>query len=111
LFWLHVVSCCILICGWIVYKELHVFFSDPDPVGLTVDQEKGGSGGSGGAGEGGGAGGSVQEETGPTGIVVPASTAVPIELVLQAEEAALVGLKLVEKGHVGGLAPYAYIIP
>jgi hypothetical protein len=83
-------------------------------VRLTVDQEKGGDrdgpwcegvaaalrgGRGGGAAAGSGGGYGVQEETDPTGIVVPASTAVPIELRLQLEEASLVGLKLVEKSH------------
>ena len=90
-------------------EAFYIFFSDPDPMGLTVDQEKGGGSSSGGgssggsdSGSGGGGaivGGGIQEETDPTGIVVPASTAVPIELCLQLEEASLVGLKLVEKGH------------
>jgi hypothetical protein len=87
-------------------EAFYIFFSDPDPMGLTVDQEKGGGvshGGprraGGGVGDGAGVGGGIQEETDPTGIVVPASAAVPIELCLQLEEASLVGLKLVEKGH------------
>jgi len=87
-------------------EAFYVLFSHPDPVWLTADQEKdGGSEGgeSGGGGGGGtdtsGGGGGVQEQTDPTGIVVPASTVVPIELRLQLEEAALVGLKLVEKSH------------
>jgi hypothetical protein len=82
---------------------------------LTVDQEKSGGGafestGGGGTGGGGGAGAAgaagarkrrrgVQEQTDPTWIIIITASAIPIELRLQAEEAAPVGLKLFEKCH------------
>lgn len=50
-------------------------------------------------GERGGAGGGIQDETDPTWIPVIASSVVPVELGLQADEAALVGLKSFKQVH------------
>ena len=81
-------------------------FNNPDPVGCAVDQEQGGGavgagprggdpgGGSGGGGNGcgGSGGGGIQDKTDPTWVLVPASTVIPVELGLQANETTLMRL-------------------
>jgi hypothetical protein len=83
--------------------------SYPDPSGLPIDQKVGGdivcwrrhtiAADVGGGGETGGLSGGIQDETDPTGIVVPTSTIIPAELGLQLDEATLVGLEIIEEGH------------
>jgi len=98
----HVCSWSILVCGWIVYKEIDVLLGEPDPSGLPINQEVGDGddgvdvGGGGGGGSGGGVygvGGGIQDETDPTRSVVVTSTIIPVELRLQADQTTLVGLK------------------
>jgi hypothetical protein len=92
--------------------HLDVLLSDPDPLGPPVDQEEEDSGGleAGGAGHAGGEGHTgdvaavgdgddIQEETESTWILVATSTIIPVELGLQVEETAPVGLECFGEFH------------
>jgi hypothetical protein len=68
----------------------------------TVDEEEGGAlsvVNLGGGGRGGGGYGGIQEETDSSWISVMSSLGIPIELRLQLDQAALMGLKLFKKRH------------